>query len=98
MSLPTAITEDLFNIEFKTSRIALDHLADVVDENGFRVIKIDDYDIKVWFSFESESINGDLIVDRIKKEFHINASNGKATKSKDFAAIEKFLMSLRKEI
>jgi len=80
----------------------LDHLADLIESKGFRVTKIDDYDIKVWISFESGALKGTLILDRLLRQFEINAADNDVTytavSTKDFSTIENFLTLLRKDL
>jgi hypothetical protein len=105
MSLPLPIIVDLFDIEYKASRVALDHLADVVEDAGFRASKIDDYDIKIWISFDSElhtDLCGELIIDRMSRTFEISARDDSVTYTavvtKDFSVIEKFLALLKADL
>ena len=102
MPLPDPIVVDLFDIEYKASRVALDHLADVVDSKGFQVTKIDDFDIKIWITFGLDMLEGILIIDRLLRNFEIAASDHEVTYTavvtRDFSTIEKFLELLRKDL
>ena len=102
MPLPDPIVVDLFDIEYKASRVALDHLADVIDSKGFQVTKIDDFDIKIWITFGSGMLEGTLIIDRMLRNFEIAASDDEVTytavATRDFSTIESFLGLLRKDL
>jgi len=105
MPLPEPIIVDLFDIEYRASRVALDHLADVVENAGFRVTKIDDFDIKIWVSFTSPlnpDLDGELILDRMLRKFEIAAKDNSvvytAVSTRDFSIIENFLKLLNDDL
>jgi hypothetical protein len=105
MSLPEPIIVDLFDIEYKPSQVAIDHVGDTIESYGFSVDSIDDYDIRLWFNWkltEDRNVGGKLIVDRMSRTFEITATSGDIVYTplvtKDFDLIEEFLWLLEKDV
>jgi hypothetical protein len=104
MPLPKPVIVDLFDVEYRPSQVAIDHVADLIEGFGFRVSDINDYDIRVWFNFGmvNRGLDGKLIVDRMTRTFEIFAEDGGITytalKTKDFDQIEKFLQLLEEDV
>jgi hypothetical protein len=105
--LPKPIIVDLFDIEYKPSRTAIDHIADIIENHGFVVTEIKDYDIRIWFPFRENEhgVEGTLIIDRMDRTFEISAKkviveeiNYAPLATKDFERIEEFLKLLKKDI
>jgi hypothetical protein len=105
MPLPKPIIVDLFDVEYRPSQVAIDHVADIVEGYGFSVSHINDYDIRVWFNFEMADrggLDGKLIIDRMSRTFEIFAEDGRVTytalKTDEFNQIERFLQLLKEDI
>jgi len=104
MSLPEPIVVDLFDVEYKPSKVAIDHIGDIIDGFGFQVENIDDYDIRLWFDWrlaENKSVKGRLIIDRMNRTFEITASNNEIIYTplvtRNFRLVEKFLRLLEED-
>ena len=106
MPLPKPIIVDLFDIEYRPSNVAIDHIGDVIESFGFSVDSIDNYDIKLWFNWkqltENKAINGKLIIDRMNRIYEIAASSDNVIYTplitKNFDLVEEFLRLLEKDI
>jgi hypothetical protein len=104
MPLPNPVIVDLFDIEYKPSRTAIDHIADVVESHGFSVNRIDNFDVRIWYRLlkEGTDLSGDLIVDRMSRTFEISADcddqKYAALATKDFDLIEDYLKLLSKDL
>ena len=102
--LPKPIIVDLFDVEYRPSQVAIDHVADIIEGFGFSVSHINNYDIRVWFNFgmADSELDGKLIVDRMDRTFEIFAEAGEITytalKTKEFGQVEKFLQLLEEDI
>jgi len=95
MPLPNPIIVDLFDIEFKSSRTAIDHIADLIEDYGLNVIDVNDYDVKVWYTFSEGAKKGELIINRMDRTFTVLADNHPATTFKHFELVEDFLQSFK---
>lgn len=100
--LPSPVTIDLFDIEYKPSRAAIDHIADIIEGYGFSVYRIDNFDIRIWFKFtlDGTNLDGSLVVDRMQQSYEIIASTDNNYKyapldSKNFQIIEEYLQLLK---
>lgn len=98
MPLPDPIASDLFNVRFKPSRASIDHIADTIENFGFSIKGIRNYDIKIWMDFEDlHGTNGLLVVDRMNRVFEI-AVAGYIPGAGDFGVIEEYMTSLRRSL
>ncbi len=99
MPLPNPIIVDLFDISFKPSRTAIDHIADVIEDHGFDVQDINDYDVKIWYTFSEGTKKGELIVNRMDRTFELSAEQDDERYPiaifKDFDLVEDFLRLLK---
>ena len=105
MSLPEPIIVDLFDVEYKPSKVAIDHVGDIIENFGFSVESIDDYDIRLWFNWrltEDKAVTGKLIVDRMNRTFEITASSNDVVYTplvtRDFDLVEEFLRLLEIDV
>jgi hypothetical protein len=104
MPLPTPVLIDLFDLEYKPSQASIDHIADMVEDTGFRVYDINNYDTRIWLNFgkNGSNVDGGLVIDRVDCGFEIFASNGDvryaSVSAKDFTIIEGFLNLLKEDV
>ena len=102
--LPNPIIADLFDVEFKPSRAAIDHVADIIESQGFRIASIDNFDIKIWLNFglSEGALDGALVIDRMDRAFEITAKDHGisyvALKTRKFEMIEEFLRLLMEDV
>lgn len=70
------VFHEIFNILHLPSEMALNHLLERIEENGFLVKKIDNHDHAIVIEFcrpGDHQINGELRIDRIRRIFDIIA-------------------------
>jgi hypothetical protein len=104
MVLPNPIVVDLFDIEYKPSQSAIDYISDIIENHGFVVDNVNDYDIRIWFNFtlKKNNLNGNLIVDRMKRSYEISAKTGDISyaslATKNFDLVEEWLKLLHDDL
>ena len=109
--IPDAVIEDIFDISYKASDVLIDHISDVLEDHGFVVGDVDNYDASIYIDFSLPGIDiadldGQLIIRRMDKVFEVAANLLFPKKSSDsityggavsdkFENIEKYLSMLK---
>ncbi len=69
--LPRPILDEIFNLQFQISDIAIQHFVDELDDLGFVVTNYINHDAAVMLNFSGEGMVGELRIDRIRRCFDI---------------------------
>ena len=109
--IPKTILDEIFNIEFKPSDVLIDHVSDAIEDLGFVVGEVQNFDTSVYIEFSLPDLgiaklDCTLIIHRMKKVFETTSSllfskygeksvNYVGTVSDDFSDIEKYLRFLK---
>jgi hypothetical protein len=74
-SLPSPIHDEIFNIVYRPTDVALGHLTDDISARGFTIVDIIDRDLTIYLLFRRDDISGSIRIDRLAKLFQIEAKS-----------------------
>lgn len=70
--IPAHIIQELFDVRFRPSEIALDSIVDGLLDLGFSTTSYYNCDLFVYIDIICEDIEGELRIDRLHKNFQLN--------------------------
>lgn len=77
--LSKTILDDIFNIEYKPTDVLIDHFSDELEDCGFVVGEVANYDTAIYIDFSIPemtiaSLDATLVIHRMSKSFEVEAS------------------------
>lgn len=78
MTLPQVVLDEIFDLRYKISEQAVEHLADQLDEFECVVVGYVDYDMSMVIAFKRRDppAEGELRIDRTQGDFEISIKRG----------------------
>jgi len=73
-ALPNIISAELFNIQFRVSDVAIEHICSKIEEYQYVVGEVQNLDHAIYIDFGTGTAKGQLRIDRMAKSFEICVS------------------------